>query len=149
MPLPKRSSTIVVKSKRKPFDDKLHTRHVEIQTHNASGLVSRTLYLKPTRLPGNPADDYEAFDTDRRVVGRIMRHPQAPEDCPWFWTITAREIPPSVHNHGYSTTREQAMMDFKRAGWPVSADLCPLFPTICCFLNLFLPTISGLGGVRC
>jgi len=44
-----------------------------------------TLYLKPTRLPGNPADDYEVFDSNRRVVGHIMRHPQAPEDCPWFW----------------------------------------------------------------
>jgi hypothetical protein len=32
---------------------------------------------------------------------------------PWFWTITAREIPPSVHNHEYSATREQAMADFK------------------------------------
>jgi hypothetical protein len=29
------------------------------------------------------------------VVGRIMRHTQAPEEQPWFWTITAREQPPS------------------------------------------------------
>jgi hypothetical protein len=28
-----------------------------------SGLVSRTFYLKPTRLPCNPADDYEVFDS--------------------------------------------------------------------------------------
>jgi hypothetical protein len=69
------------------------------------------LYLRPTRLPGNPADDYEVFDS------RIMRHPQAPKDQPWFWTITAREIPPSVHNRGYSATREQAMVDFKKQ-WP-------------------------------
>jgi hypothetical protein len=62
---------------------------------------------------GNPADDYEVFDSNRRVVGRIMLHPQAPKDQPWFWTITAREIPSSVHNHGYSATREQAMADFK------------------------------------
>jgi hypothetical protein len=34
-------------------------------------------------------------------------------------------------------------------GERVSTDLCPLFPTICCFLNLFPPTIFGLGGVRC
>jgi hypothetical protein len=26
-----------------------------------------------------------------KVVGRIMLHPQAPKDLPWFWTITARE----------------------------------------------------------
>jgi len=31
-------------------------------------------------------------------------------------TITAREMPPSVHNHGYSANREQAMADFK-ARW--------------------------------
>jgi hypothetical protein len=70
-------------------------------------------YLRRTRLPGNPADDYEVFDSNRRVVDRIMLHPQAPNDKPWFWTITAREIPPSVHNRGYSATREQAMAEFK------------------------------------
>jgi len=75
--------------------------------------VSTTFHLKRTRLPGNPADDYEEFDSNRRFVGRIMLHPQAPKDQPWFWTITAREIPPLVHNHGYSATREQAMTDFK------------------------------------
>ena len=42
-----------------------------------------------------------------------MLHPQAPKDQPWFWTITAREIPPSVHNRGYSATRDQATADFK------------------------------------
>jgi hypothetical protein len=43
----------------------------------------------------------------------IMRHPQAPEEQPWFWTITAREQPPSVYNRGYATSREQAMRYFK------------------------------------
>jgi hypothetical protein len=62
---------------------------------------------------GNPADDYEVFDSNRRVVGRIMLHPQATKDLSWFWTITAREIPPSVHNRGYSATREQATADVK------------------------------------
>ena len=61
-------------------------------------------------------DDYDVRDNAGKVVGRIMLHPQAPKDQPWFWTITAREIPPSVHNHGYSVTREQAMADFK-ARW--------------------------------
>jgi hypothetical protein len=45
-----------------------------------------------------------------------MHHPQAPEDQPWFWTITALEFPPSVYNKGYAATREQAMADFK-ARW--------------------------------
>jgi hypothetical protein len=62
-------------------------------------------------------DDYIVRDRARNVVvGRIMLHPQAPKDQSWFWTITAREIAPSVHNHGYSATREQAMTDFK-ARW--------------------------------
>ena len=52
-------------------------------------------------------------DASGPVVGRIMRHPQAPEDQPWFWTITAREQPPSVYNRGYAASREQAMRYFK------------------------------------
>ena len=47
------------------------------------------------------------------VVGRIMRHPQAPEAQPWFWTITAPEQPPSVYNRGYAASREQATRYFK------------------------------------
>ncbi len=34
----------------------------------------------------------------------------------WFWTITAREHPPSIHSRGYSGTREEAMTEFK-AQW--------------------------------
>jgi hypothetical protein len=53
-------------------------------------------------------DDYDVRlgDGSGPVVGRIMRHPQAAKGRPWFWTITAREIPPSVHNRGYSQSRE-------------------------------------------
>jgi hypothetical protein len=59
--------------------------------------------------------DYVVLDGGR-CIGRIFRSPQAPEDHPWFWTITAVEQPPSVHSRGYSTNREQAMTDFK-ARW--------------------------------
>jgi len=66
------------------------------------------------------ADDWDKDDYDVRlgdasgpVVGRIMRHPQASEAKPWLWTITAREQPPSVYNHGYAASREQAMRYFK------------------------------------
>ena len=60
-------------------------------------------------------DDYDVRlgDASGAVIGRIMRHPQAPEAQPWFWTITAREQPPSVYNHGYAASREQAMRYFK------------------------------------
>jgi hypothetical protein len=58
-------------------------------------------------------DDYDVRDSHGKIVGRIMRHPQAPEAQPWFWTITSREQPPSVYNHGYAASREQAMRYFK------------------------------------
>ena len=37
-----------------------------------------------------------------------MRHSQAPEAQPWFWTITAREQPASVVSieTGYMTARK-------------------------------------------
>jgi hypothetical protein len=60
-------------------------------------------------------DDYDVRlgDGTGPVVGRIMRHPQAPEEQPWFWTITAREQSPSVYNRGYAASREQAIRYFK------------------------------------
>ena len=61
-------------------------------------------------------DDYDVRDGNDKVVGRIMLHPQAPKDLPWFWTITAREAKPSIYNKGYAASREQAMADFK-ARW--------------------------------
>ena len=66
-------------------------------------------------------DDYDVRlgDASGLVVDRIMLHPQAPKDRLWFSTITAREMPPSVHNRGYSESREQAMADFK-AQWLAS-----------------------------
>jgi hypothetical protein len=75
------------------------------------------LVLKPTGSHyGRPwldkENDYVVLDAGQ-IVGRIMLHPQAPGGHPWFWTITARAFPPSIHIRGYSATREQAMADFK------------------------------------
>jgi hypothetical protein len=73
------------------------------------------LILKTTRSQyGSPFDDGNDFVVlhDGQVIGR----PQAPRRRPWFWTITAREKQPSIHNRGYSATREEAMADFK-AQW--------------------------------
>jgi hypothetical protein len=64
------------------------------------------------------ADDFDVRDASGRVVGRIMRHPQAPKAEPWFWTIV--EGKPSLTNRGYAATREQAMTDFK-ARWSEEA----------------------------
>ena len=54
-------------------------------------------------------DDYDVRlgDGSGPVVGRIIRQPRAPKEQPWFWTITAREQPPSVYNHCYAASREQ------------------------------------------
>ena len=60
-------------------------------------------------------NDFDVSNADRSI-GRIFLSPQAPQGRPWFWTITAREYPPSIHSRGYSVTREQAMQDFKRSG---------------------------------
>ena len=34
-------------------------------------------------------------------------------DRRWMWTILARERAPSIYDHGYSASREDAMSDFK------------------------------------
>ena len=50
--------------------------------------MTGSLTLRPTDLgSGNVKDDFEVFNADRKSVGCIMRHPQAPEGEPWFWTI--------------------------------------------------------------
>ena len=84
-----------------------------------SELINTQLVLVSVRK-GRGADHWDKDDYDVRlgdasggVVGRIFRQPRAPKEQPWCWTITAREQPPSVYNHGYAASREQAMRYFK------------------------------------
>jgi len=65
-------------------------------------------------------DDYDVYDGERRVIGRIMLHPQARKDRPWLWTITARERIPTLSDSGYATSREHALADFKTQ-WEVKS----------------------------
>jgi hypothetical protein len=90
-----------------------------------SGVNDTQLVLVPARK-SRGADHWDKDDYDVRlgdgsgpVVGRIMRHPQAPEEQPWLWTITAREQMPSVYNRGYAASREHAMRYFKARYTPV------------------------------
>jgi len=52
-------------------------------------------------------DDYVVLDGGR-VIGRIFLHPQAPDSAPWFWTITAPDIPPSI-DWIFSNARRSAL----------------------------------------
>jgi hypothetical protein len=82
-----------------------------------TGLLDHFVLIKASNSRGGVwSDDDYYVRAGRKVVGRITLQPQVLKDLSWFWTITAREIPPSIHNRGYSATREQAMADFK-ARW--------------------------------
>ena len=76
-----------------------------------TGSLDQFVLIKASKSRGGvwKDNDYYVRDRAHKVVGRIRLHPQASKDQVRFWTITAREIPPSVHNRGYSATHEQAM----------------------------------------
>ena len=59
-------------------------------------------------------DDYDVWDWNAKVVGRIFLATAAPQGRSWFWTITVR-LPQCPTVRGYAATREEAMEEFKRA----------------------------------
>jgi hypothetical protein len=89
--------------------------HGEYRMTHSEVKDSHLVLVQARKSRGTDHADYDVKlgDASGPVVGRIMRHPQASEAQPWFWTITAREQPPSVYNRGYAASREQAMRYFK------------------------------------
>jgi hypothetical protein len=68
-------------------------------------------------------DDYDVRvgDVRGKVIGRIFLSPMAPQDRPWFWTITVR-FPQKPTQRGYAATRADAMVAFKLAWDPMPSD---------------------------
>jgi hypothetical protein len=72
--------------------------------HNARNLACTVACLKMTETTftlirtiksrGGGNDDYDVCDGDK-VIGRIVRHPQAPMEAPWFWAIISEGLSPS------------------------------------------------------
>ena len=71
--------------------------------------------VRTNKSCGGGDDDYDVCDGEK-VIGRIVRHPQAPKEAPWFWTIIAEGRKRSLSDRGYAVSREQAMAQF-RAQW--------------------------------
>ena len=70
------------------------------------------ILVRANKNRGGGDDDFDVRDGDR-VIGRIVRHPQAPNEAPWFWAITAESHKPSLTDRGYAASREDAMAQFK------------------------------------
>jgi len=73
--------------------------------HNSATLMSNLVMISANKSRGGDwyRDDYDVRDKADRVVGRIMRHPQAPKDRLWFWSIV-QGIKPAIDSRGYKRT---------------------------------------------
>jgi len=72
-------------------------------------MTETTFTLVPTnKSRGGGDDDYDVYDGDK-VIGRIVRHAQAPMEAPWFWVISSEGLSPSwLTDRGYAVSREHA-----------------------------------------
>src|SRR5215470_11103822 len=86
-------------------------------------MIETTFTLVRTdKSRGGGDDDYDVCDGDK-VVGRIVRHPQAPMEAPWFWVIVAQRRKRSLSDRGYAVSREQAIAQF-RTQWSSDDFVC-------------------------
>ena len=80
--------------------------------------------VRTSKSRGGGDDDYDVCDGNQ-IIGRIVRHPQAPMEAPWFWVIVAEGLTPSwLMDRGYAVSREQALAEF-RARWTLNDLVCP------------------------
>jgi hypothetical protein len=79
--------------------------------------------IRTIKSRGGGDDDYDVCDGDK-VIGRIVRHPQAPMEAPWFWAITTEGLSRSwLTDRGYAVSREHALAQF-RARWILNDLVC-------------------------
>src|SRR5262249_5223057 len=84
-----------------------------------TGSLDQFVLIRASKSPGGEwsHDDYDVRDSLGKV-GRIMRHSQARKGRPWFWTITAREMSPSVHFTGMQRAASRQWQISRCSGRP-------------------------------
>ena len=69
--------------------------------------------IRTNKSRGGGDDDYDVYDGDK-AIGRIVCHPQAPMETPWFWAITAEGLTLSwLMDRGYAVSREHALAQLR------------------------------------
>jgi hypothetical protein len=108
------SARVAILSRQRPY-----------QRYGASLNMTETTFIlvRTDKSRGGGDDDYDVCDGDK-AIGRIVRHPQAPMEAPWFWVIIAQARKRSLLDRGYAVSREQALAEF-RARWILNDLVCP------------------------